>query len=115
MSEAFVRCTERCRVVGAEQNTATIGSEHYASGITRIDHHIVDDDVRRCHSVPGRAGVLRLPQAFGGAGKDHFRMLRILFQHARAARGERDSLGLVEEIAAVGALVDAGASAQIHS
>src|SRR4029077_11050604 len=51
VSEAFVRCGERCRVVGAEQYAASIRSEHHSSGITRIDHLIVHDDVRSRYAM----------------------------------------------------------------
>ena len=64
--------------------------------------------------MPGCAGILRLPETFGRSSENYFRMIRILFQHARTARRKRDSLSLAEEIAAARALVNAGAGAQVH-
>jgi hypothetical protein len=86
VGEAFVRCNERRRVVGANQHAATIGSKHYAAGVTRIDHHVVDDNVRRRYAMPAGACVLRLPQTFRRSGKDYLWMTGVLFQHAGTPR-----------------------------
>ena len=60
------------------------------------------------------AAIGGLPQSFGRAGVDNFRVGWVHFQHMRAPRREGHALDLVEQIAGIFALVNSRAGADIH-
>src|SRR5437868_10585286 len=107
----MVRGDERGCAVFTGHHAAAIGRQHHSLRISRINHDIVDNDLRIAYPLPGLARVRGLPQAFGRSGVNSVWIAGILLQNARPARREWNSLDLLELIACAGALVNTGAGA----
>src|SRR5256885_5665692 len=51
-----------------------------------LDHYVVHDNVRSGYALPGRAEVGGLPQTLSGSCVNNLLVVRVLLQHAGAAR-----------------------------
>src|SRR5579872_1714883 len=111
MSVAMIRGNEAVAAIFASQNASAIGSQHDSRRVARVDHDIVDHDIRIAHTDPSLARVAGLPKAFRGSGIHNRGVGWILLQHTGAACGKRNALNFLERIARALAFVNTGASA----
>ena len=83
--------------------------------IARIDEDVVHDHVRAGHALEALAAVQGFVKPLGGSGINHVAIRRVLFQHARSARGVGNALDLLEQLGRVHALVNPAACAGENS
>src|SRR6185312_83381 len=100
--------------VVAGHYAAAIGGKEHPLRIARIDHHVIDDQIRGRDAAPSQSAVHALPQASRAARVDHAAVAGIFLDHAHATRAHRNCLDFAEELSTVHALVNAGAGAGVN-
>ena len=106
MRESAIRGGVMREGVVTGKDSPMIGGYQHVIGISRIDEHIVDDNVICGHQLPLDAAVRCLPHATGRTGINNIATGGILLQHSGTNSGVGQPLHAMKQFGSVVALVD---------